>query len=150
MSNGKKVAIVIIVLAVLGAGAYVLMSGKDKSSDKNSSQTSSSNSSSNSSDSSSSNSSDTAKATATITYSDSGFSPATTTVKAGDTVAIKNTSSSEMQFNSNPHPTHTDDPDLNVGTVAPGQTQTFTVTQKGTFGFHNHFNPSDQAKITIE
>jgi plastocyanin len=153
MSNGKKAAIAVIILAVLGAGAYVLMSGKDDSSDKsNSSQTSSTNSdsSSDASNSSSNGSSDTTQAAATITYSDSGFSPATTTVKAGDTVAIKNSSSSEMQFNSDPHPAHTDDPDLNVGVVASGQTKTFTVTQTGTFGFHNHFNPSDKGKITIE
>lgn len=90
------------------------------------------------------------QATATITYSDSGFSPSLTTVKAGDTVAIKNTSSGDLQFDSDPHPVHTDDTELNVGTVAPGQTSTFTVTTKGTFGFHNHLNPGDKASITIQ
>jgi plastocyanin len=90
------------------------------------------------------------KAAATITYSDSGFSPSKTTVKSGDTVAIKNTSSSDMQFDSDPHPVHTDDEELNAGTVAPGQTVTFTVTTKGTFGFHNHLNPSDTGSITVE
>lgn len=157
MSNGKKIAITVIILAVVGAGVYVAMSGKDDSSSKsNSSQTSSNSTdtSANSSDSSSSSSSDSAsdasEVAATITYSDSGFSGGTVTVKAGDTVAVKNTSSSELSFNSDPHPAHTDDPDLNVGVVASGETKTFTVTQTGTYGFHNHFNPSDKGKITIE
>lgn len=100
--------------------------------------------------SSSSSSASTASAVATITYSDSGFSPATTTVKAGDTVAIKNTSSSVMQMDSDPHPVHTDDTDLNVGTVNPGETKTFVVTNKGSFGFHNHLAPSNTAKIVIQ
>jgi len=89
-------------------------------------------------------------ASATITYSDSGFSPNSVTVKSGDTVAIKNTSSSDLQFDSDPHPVHTDDEELNVGTVTPGQTATFTVTTKGTFGYHNHLNASDTGTIIIQ
>lgn len=90
------------------------------------------------------------KAAATITYSDSGYSPSTITVKSGDTVAIKNTSSSEMQFDSDPHPVHTNDEELNAGPVAPGQTITFTVTTTGTYGYHNHLNPSDTGTIVIK
>ena len=89
-------------------------------------------------------------ASATITYSNSGFSPNSVTVKSGDTVAIKNTSSSDLQYDSDPHPVHTDDEELNVGTVAPGQTATFTVTTKGTFGYHNHLNASDTGTIIIQ
>lgn len=89
-------------------------------------------------------------AAATITYSDSGFSPSKTTVKSGDTVAIKNTSSADMQFDSDPHPVHTADEELNVGAVSPGETMTFTVTTKGTFGYHNHLNPSDKGTIVVQ
>lgn len=89
-------------------------------------------------------------AAATIIYSDSGFSPSKTTVKSSDTVAIKNTSSSDMQFDSDPHPIHTDDKELNAGAVAPGQTITFTVTTKGTFGYHNHLNPGDTGTIVVQ
>ena len=88
-------------------------------------------------------------AAATITYSNNGFNPSKTTVKAGDIVAIKNTSSGNMQFDSDPHPVHTDDEELNAGAVAPGQTVTFTVTTKGTFGYHNHLNPSDKGTIVV-
>lgn len=87
---------------------------------------------------------------ATITYSNSGFSPATTTVKSGDTVAITNTSSGTLQFDSDPHPEHTDDVDLNVGVVAPGETKTFVVTKTGSHGFHNHLNSSHTATIVVQ
>lgn len=89
-------------------------------------------------------------AAATITYSSSGFSPALTTVKAGDAVAFVNKDNTEIQVDSNPHPVHTDDTDLNVGPIEPGATKTVTVTKKGTFGFHNHLEPSDTAQITIQ
>ena len=90
------------------------------------------------------------KVAATIIYSNNGFSPGTTSVKAGDVVAVSNTSTSDLQMQSNPHPAHTDDTDLNVGLVSAGATKNFTVTKTGTFGFHNHLNPSDTAKITIQ
>jgi plastocyanin len=140
----KKALIIIVIIVVLGIGAFVLFK---KPTNKNNNQTAN-NSTSNTS-SNSSNSSSTAAA-ATITYSDSGYSPATITVKSGDTVAIKNTSSHEVQFDSDPHPVHTDDTDLNAGLVEPGQTKTFTVTQKGTFGYHNHLDPSQTGTIVIQ
>lgn len=90
------------------------------------------------------------KVAATITYSNSGFSPSLTTVKSGDVVAVTNSSSNDLQMQSNPHPAHTDDTDLNVGAVKAGATVNFTVTKTGTFGFHNHLNPSDTAEITIQ
>jgi len=90
------------------------------------------------------------QAAAVITYTSSGFSPAQTTVKSGNSVTFKNQSSDEIQVDSNPHPVHTDDTDLNVGTIAPGASATVMLTKKGTFGFHNHLDPSDTAKITIE
>ncbi len=131
--NKKTAWIVgILIIIVIGVGVYIAMP-------KNTSSTSSSSSSNGANQS----------AAATITYSDSGFSPALVTVKSGDTVAIKNTSSQALQMDSNPHPAHTDDTDLNVGTVPSGQTVTFTVTKKGTFGFHNHLNPSDTGSITV-
>lgn len=135
----KNLIIGLVAIVIIGVGGYVLYKNNY-----------SSNSSAPSTSSQSSSSGSNQKAAATITYSNSGFSPSTTTVKSGSTVAIKNTSSSDMRLQSNPHPTHTDDTDLNIGTVAAGQTKSFTVTNKGTFGFHNHLNPGDTAKITIQ
>ncbi len=85
----------------------------------------------------------------TITFDGSQFSPATLTVRSGSKVTIKNNSSIDLQMDSNPHPVHTDDTDLNVGLVSGGQSKTFTVTQTGSFGYHNHLDPSVQGQITI-
>ena len=88
-------------------------------------------------------------ASATITYSSNGFSPASTTVSAGQTVEFINNSSSAIQVDSDPHPAHTDDTDLNVGRIAAGQSKSVVVTKKGTFGLHNHLSPDKSALITI-
>ncbi len=85
----------------------------------------------------------------TITYDGSSFSPSTLTVKAGTTITIKNTSG-ELSFNSDPHPTHTDNTELNVGIVSSGQSKTFTVNNKGTWGYHNHEDPTQRGTIIVQ
>jgi plastocyanin len=90
------------------------------------------------------------QAAATITYSDSGFSPAETTIKSGETILIKNTSSEQLSFASGPHPVHTSNAELNVGSVAPGESTTVTLTTKGNFSVHNHLNPGRTTKINVE
>lgn len=130
----KRIIIGVIILILLGAGAYLFL----KQSNTTTTTTNVTNTQADK------------PAAATITYSDSGYSPAEVTVKSGDTVEIKNTSSRAMQFDSDPHPIHTDNPDLNVGSVNPGESMTFTVTKTGEYGYHNHLNPSDTGKIIVE
>ncbi len=142
MKKGIVAAAVVIVVVI---GVFAVM---HKSSYKSGSNGSSS-SSSNSSSSSSSNTGSNVPSAATITYDGNGFSPANVTVKSGDTVTVKNTSSQDVQFDSDPHPVHTDDPDLNLGSVAPGQSGSFKVTKTGSFGYHNHLDPSQTGNITI-
>ena len=89
-------------------------------------------------------------AAATITYGSNGFSPGSTTVKTGDSVTFANTSSSEVQVDSDPHPAHTNDTDLNVGIIAPGGNKTVVLTKTGSFGIHNHLDPSVTAKVVIQ
>ena len=85
----------------------------------------------------------------TITYNGSSFSPATLTVKSGSNVTIKNDSDEPLQVQSDPHPVHTDNPELNVGVVSPGQSKTFTVTAKGTWGYHNHLDSAEAGTIVV-
>ncbi len=89
-------------------------------------------------------------AAATISYTDNGFSPDSVNVKSGDTVTVENTSEDNVQFNSDDHPTHTENSELNVGMVAAGDAKSFTVTKKGSFGFHNHLNSSQKGTISVE
>ncbi len=87
---------------------------------------------------------------AVITYTNSGYSPKVITVKSGTTVTIKNESSRNMQFDSDPHPAHTTNEELNVEDVRPGQSQTFVVKRTGTFGYHNHLNASQTGTIIVQ
>ncbi|OGD95101.1 hypothetical protein A3F02_03385 [Candidatus Curtissbacteria bacterium RIFCSPHIGHO2_12_FULL_38_9b] len=85
-----------------------------------------------------------------ITYTDSGFSPAQVTVKVGDTLTFTNNSSSAIQVNSAPHPAHTQFPELNIGTIAAGESKSVTFTTVGTKKYHNHLNPSQNGQIVVE
>jgi plastocyanin len=91
-----------------------------------------------------------ANASVLIVFTGNGFSPAQTTINAGQSLRFTNRSSVQVQVDSDPYPTQTDDPELNVGLIEAGQSKTVTVTNKGSFGFHNHLNPSMKARITIE
>jgi plastocyanin len=142
-----KAIIAIIAVVIIGAGGYlVLHKDSDKSSKDSGTQT---NQSADTSTQTGADNSANQKVAATITYSNNGFSPATVTVESGDTIAIKNTASRSVQFDSDPHPDHTDDEELNVGIVAPGETATFKVTQTGNHGYHNHLNSSDTGTIIV-
>lgn len=92
-----------------------------------------------------------APATKTITYTDSGFSPATLTIKAGDTVLFKNSGSRDFWPASAPHPTHTNYPEFDAKRgIAPGATYSFTFTRVGSWKYHNHLNPTTNGTITVQ
>lgn len=85
-----------------------------------------------------------------ITFSDSGFSPAALTVKAGSTVTVKNTSSHSVQLSSNDHPTHMLNPELNMNTIISGGTGNITVTKVGTWGYHDHIDSTKTGTINVQ
>ncbi len=144
----KTIVAIVVAVAIVAGGAYVLVHKSGTKTNSTSSSNTQTTSPTNSQSSGSSGSNQ--NSAATITYSDSGFSPSTLTVKSGTTVTITNNSSSLLQFDSNPHPAHTDDVELNVGTVSPGKSQTFTVTKTGSFGYHNHLNSGDTGMIIVQ
>ena len=87
----------------------------------------------------------------TVNYTDSGFSPASMTIKKGDTVVFVNQSSESMWVASNPHPTHTDYPAFDEkATVGSGGSWSFTFDQVGTWDYHNHKSSSDTGTIVVE
>lgn len=87
---------------------------------------------------------------AVITFDGTSFSPSSLTIKTGESVTVKNTSSSTVQVNSDPHPTHTFFPDLNVGAISPDSNDSFTVSKVGTYTYHNHLNASQKGTIVVE
>lgn len=87
--------------------------------------------------------------TVVITYTDRGFTPTDPMIKRGGTVTVRNTSSHDVQFSSDPHPAHTGEGELNLKELAPGEAASFTVTRVGNFGFHNHLNPSESGTLMV-
>lgn len=134
--NRRWITVAVIIIVLVVGGALLSTNHSKSSTTANNSQTNSSQNNQTS--------------TPTITYTANGFSPASTTVKSGSMVTFQNNSSTDIQVDSNPHPIHTDDTDLNVGLISPGQSKTATLTKVGSFGFHNHLDPGQTAKITIQ
>lgn len=92
---------------------------------------------------------------ATITFSSSGFSPSSVTIKSGGTITWVNDSNGTVEIGSAPHPTHTDNQEVSVGeyvlTLKAGEQKTVTLNRTGTFGYHKHNNFSGQGgTITVE
>ena len=55
-----------------------------------------------------------------------------------------NNDSRAHEPSSNPHPSHTQCPELNIGSIAPGQSRETGTTVGGrTCGFHDHIDPTN-------
>ena len=86
----------------------------------------------------------------TVSLTPQGFSPQVITIKAGDTVSWINRSGGPATVNSNDHPTHLLYPALNLGGFDNGQSLSLTFPTPGTYGYHNHLNPSQTGTIVVE
>ncbi len=100
-----------------------------------------------------------------ITLTDSGYSPATITIKKGETVVWKNESKGLMWTASAMHPTHKVYPGTDItacGTqtllpmfdacagVASGQSWSFIFKNVGTWKYHNHLNSKQFGTVVVE
>lgn len=141
MGKGTKVILGLVIVAIVVVGAIVVMRDNNNTNNQNGTGSQSSQTPNTSTDST---------AAATVTYKDSGFEPTLSTIKAGQTIKLVNSSNSELQIASNPHPTHTDNTELNVGVIAKGDSRSVTLNSKGSWGFHNHLNPSNQARVDVQ
>ena len=91
---------------------------------------------------------------ATITITSSGVSPKSVEISVGSRVAFVNNDRVFHEMCSNPHPEHTDCPEINeVCPISPGQTkQTGVFRVARTCGYHDHgqdTNTSLQGTIVI-
>lgn len=86
-----------------------------------------------------------------MSYTDTGFSPQTVTVKQGTTVEFVNTSSGQMWVASGEHPTHKLLPGFDeLASVGRGGTYDYTFVKIGTWPLHNHMNPSDMGTVIVQ
>src|SRR5262245_56261992 len=93
--------------------------------------------------------------TVTVTISASGVSAKTVQIAVGGHITFVNNDARNHTIDSNPHPAHTDCPEINqVGLLQPGQsrdTGNFSVARS--CGYHDHSAPSDtsvQGTIVIQ
>jgi plastocyanin len=91
----------------------------------------------------------------TILVVNNAICPQTVTVTRGSQVTFINNDNRAHEMNSNPHPEHTDCPEINqVGHLEPGQSrQTGNLNTVRNCGFHDHLNDQNRAlqgTITIQ
>jgi plastocyanin len=147
----STVTAIIIVLALIILGALFYQANQRTATVTSPSPSPSERPSAAASPSASLNSSPATSATpVTVDFTSSGFSPRTITVASGTTITFKNSTSEEVQPSSNPHPQHTLNPELNVGIVQPGGSKTVTATQKGSWGMHDHLDPSMTLTVVVQ
>ena len=100
-----------------------------------------------------------------ITYTDSGYSPNTLTIKNGETVIFKNQSSSSMWPASAMHPTHRLYSDTSLDEhcpdttnsafdactgFLPGESWSFKFDKTGNWKYHDHLNTKNFGAIIVE
>ena len=79
------------------------------------------------------------------------FSPTAITVKKGTTVTWTNTGSAKVWIASDPHPVHNGYPGFDSGTdLRAGESYSFTFDRPGSWGYHNHFNPTVRGSVIVE
>jgi hypothetical protein len=71
------------------------------------------------------------------------------TIAAGGRVTFVNSHNQPHDMASDPHPEHTDCPEINqVGFLTPGQSRTSgNLNTRRTCGFHDHNQPTDQRYV---
>lgn len=92
---------------------------------------------------------------ATVTITASGVSPKTVTIAAGGQVTFINNDSQTHNMQSDPHPEHTDCPEIGqVGFLTPGESRnTGNLVIVRTCGYHDHDNFANtklQGSIVIQ
>jgi hypothetical protein len=92
---------------------------------------------------------------ATITIGAGGVSPAAVTIARGGRVTVINNNNRVHEIASDPHPNHTDCPEINLlGTLAPGQSgMTGVLNVARQCGFHDHLDPDAtglRGSITVQ
>lgn len=85
-----------------------------------------------------------------IAITDTGYSPSLLSINVGDTITWTNGAVKPSNVSSDPHPAHTDYVPLNLGMFNPGETQSLTFDKAGTYGYHNHLNPTQTGTVIVK
>lgn len=148
---GMGIVVAIVLLLGVGAAVYALTMQPEKSTTESTGSSTSSDSSSDTTEDPDTSVSNTEGDITQITFRDDGFVKPVMTVKAGSTVRVANQSSMDLEFSSADHPTHLEEPALNMDVLAAGESGTFTApTEPGEYGFHDHLNDQFTGTLVVE
>jgi plastocyanin len=88
--------------------------------------------------------------TVSVSIINGKFDANSLTISVNDTVIWVNKDVATHQIASDPHPTHTNLPDLESGILATNQTFSFKFKQAGTYTYHDHINPTIKGTIIVK
>ena len=151
-SNQTKLGIVIaLVLIIVGVGAAIYVLTRDSGERSNAVTTETSQQAESETD----NTADTAQMSdqtqlPTIVFTNEGPAQQEYRFPAGSVIRVENQSSMDLQFSSDDHPAHRENPELNMELLGAGESGTFTPPGKGTYGFHDHINDQYAGTLVIE
>lgn len=87
----------------------------------------------------------------TVTLTKNGFEPKNVTIRVGSAVRWVNDSGDDnATVNSDDHPAHKENKEMNLGTFSAGSTLVHIFTTPGTYGYHDHFHPEKIGTVTVE
>lgn len=94
---------------------------------------------------------DNSNQTVTVVFDGAKFTPSTVAIKVGDTVRFQHRGNVELWIGSDPHPTHTDWPSFDSKkAIETGGSYEFKFEKAGSFGFHNHLDPTQSGTVVVQ
>jgi len=94
--------------------------------------------------------SDTAAKNVAVTIEANALNPSEITINVGDTVVWLNKDEVVRMIASDPHPNHTALPELVSRELGANQTYSFKFTKVGTWGYHDHNNPTLKGTVIVK
>jgi len=85
-----------------------------------------------------------------VELGNNGFSEESIIINQGDRVVWKNISGRKATVDSNPHPIHTSNPELNLGEFEDGEELEFIFSKIGSFSVHNHYDSGQSMTVVVE
>lgn len=84
-----------------------------------------------------------------VNYDGEAFTPQGLVIKFGDSVIVKNSSQTKMEYAMGSHENHRALKGFEEKIIEANATYTFTPQEKGIFDFHDHFNPKKIGVLII-
>lgn len=88
--------------------------------------------------------------TVSVTIENNKLNPQSVEINVGDSVVWLNKDETKHHIASDPHPSHTALPGFESVDLSVSQTYSFKFTKAGTWGYHDHLNPSIKGTVIVK